>query len=173
MGRQDAAQTNRVCAAFFSLLRVCRNKSQTKSNSQKTFRNFGNKKTKRYGISLDVLLFGEEPRMSRYYLTRNGQGPEIDRGDKYQYQTLAGGFRGRKMDPFLVVVDPLPAGKRYSKNTHDGQEVDYILEGTLELTIDDKVLVLKKGDCIYFDATIPHCMNALNGKPAKFLCVVN
>ena len=105
--------------------------------------------------------------------TRDGQGPEIDRGDKYQYQTLAGGFRGRKMDPFLVVVDPLPAGKRYSKNTHDGQEVDYILEGTLELTIDDKVLVLKKGDCIYFDATIPHCMNALNGKPAKFLCVVN
>ena len=129
--------------------------------------------SKRYVISLDVLLFGEEPRMSRYYLTRDGQGPEIDRGDKYQYQTLAGGFRGRKMDPFLVVVDPLPAGKRYSKNTHDGQEVDYILEGTLELTIDDKVLVLKKGDCIYFDATIPHCMNALNGKPAKFLCVVN
>ena len=41
--------------------------------------------SKRYGISLDVLLFGEEPRMSRYYLTRDGQGPEIDRGDKYQY----------------------------------------------------------------------------------------
>ena len=129
--------------------------------------------SKRYGISLDVLLFGEEPRMSSYYLTRDGQGQEIDRGDKYQYQTLAGGFRGRKMDPFLVVVDPLPAGKRYSKNTHDGQVVDYILEGTLELTIEDKVLVLEKGDCVYFDATLPHCMNALNGEPAKFLCVVN
>ena len=26
--------------------------------------------SKRYGIDLDVLLFGEEPRMSAYYLTR-------------------------------------------------------------------------------------------------------
>ena len=129
--------------------------------------------SKRYGISLDVLLFGEEPRMSSYYLTRDGQAPEIDRGDSYQYQTLAGGFRGRKMDPFLVVVDPLPEGKRHSKNTHDGQEVDYILEGVLELTIDGKVLVLRKGDCVYFDATIPHCMHAWEGKSAKFLCVVN
>ena len=55
----------------------------------------------------------------------------------------------------------------------DLQVVDYILEGTLELTIEDKVLVLEKGDCVYFDATLPHCMNALNGEPAKFLCVVN
>ena len=37
--------------------------------------------SKKYGIDLDVLLFGEEPRMSSYYLTRNGQGLEIDRGD--------------------------------------------------------------------------------------------
>jgi len=73
----------------------------------------------------------------------------------------------------LVVADPLPEGKRHSKNTHDGQEVDYILEGVLELTIDGKVLVLRKGDCVYFDATIPHCMHALEGKSAKFLCVVN
>ena len=72
-----------------------------------------------------------------------------------------------------VVVDPLPEGKRHSKNTHDGQEVDYILEGVLELTIDGKVLVLRQGDCVYFDATIPHCMHALEGKSAKFLCVVN
>lgn len=34
--------------------------------------------SKRYGIDLDVLLFGEEPRMKGYYVTRKGQGPEID-----------------------------------------------------------------------------------------------
>ena len=51
--------------------------------------------SKRYGIDLDVLLFGEEPRMNSYYLTRDKQAPEIDRGDKYKYQTLASGFKGR------------------------------------------------------------------------------
>lgn len=67
--------------------------------------------SKRYGIDLDVLLFGEEPRMSAYSVTRKGTGPEIDRGNDYKYQSLAGGFRGRKADPFLVKVDPLPNGK--------------------------------------------------------------
>ena len=129
--------------------------------------------SKRYGIDLDVLLFGEEPRMNSYYLTRDKQAPEIDRGDKYMYQTLASGFKGRKMDPFLVQVDPMPGNKKNNKNTHDGQEFDFVLEGVLELTIDKKVLVLKKGDSIYFDAKVPHCMRALENEPARFLCVVN
>ena len=33
--------------------------------------------SKRYGISLDVLLFGEEPRMSSYFLTRKDQGLSV------------------------------------------------------------------------------------------------
>ena len=62
--------------------------------------------SKRYGIALDVLLFGEEPRMSTYFLTRKGQGMSVERRKDYKYQSLAAGFRGRKTDPFLVQVDP-------------------------------------------------------------------
>ncbi len=128
--------------------------------------------SKRYGIDLDVLLFGEEPRMGSYYLTRCGQGPEIDRGNDYKYQSLAGGFRGRKVDPFLTQVDPLPNGKRHSMGTHDGQEFDVVLEGELEIVIEEKVLVLHKGDSIYFDSKREHCFQALGGKPAKFICII-
>lgn len=128
--------------------------------------------SKRYGIDLDVLLFGEEARMSSYFLTRKGQGPEIDRGNMYKYQSLAIGFRGRKIDPFLAQVDPLSDGKKYNKNTHDGQEYDYVVEGKLEVTIDDKILVLNPGDSIYFNSKKPHCFRALDNKPAKFLCVI-
>ena len=58
--------------------------------------------SKRYGIDLDVLLFGEEPRMSAYYLTRKGSGLSVERGNDYKYQSLGSGFRGRKMEPFLA-----------------------------------------------------------------------
>ena len=51
--------------------------------------------SKRYGIDLDVLLFGEEPRMKGYYVTRKGQGPEIDRNNQYKYQSLAVGFKDK------------------------------------------------------------------------------
>lgn len=128
--------------------------------------------SKRYGIDLDVLLFGEEPRMSAYYVTRKGMGPEIDRGNDYKYRSLAGGFRGRKADPFIVKVDPLPNGKKYRQNTVDGQEFNVVMEGTLEITIDDKVIVLNEGDSIYLDGRRPHYMRALKNQPVTFINVV-
>lgn len=128
--------------------------------------------SKQYGISLDVLLFGEEPRMSSYFITRKGQGLTVDRHKEYSYQSLASGFRGRKVDPFLVQVDPLPNGERYNKNTHKGQEFDIILQGTLEITIEDKVQLLYPGDSIYFDSSKMHCMRAMGNEVCKFLCIV-
>ena len=110
--------------------------------------------------------------MSAYYVTRKGMGPEIDRGNDYKYRSLAGGFRGRKADPFIVKVDPLPNGKKYRQNTVDGQEFNVVMEGTLEITIDDKVIVLNEGDSIYLDGRRPHCMRALKNQPVTFINVV-
>lgn len=128
--------------------------------------------SKRYGIALDVLLFGEEPHMSTYFLTRKGQGMSVERRSAYKYQSLASGFRGRQADPFMVEVEPKPADAPLDKNSHQGQEFDMVTEGTLELTIGKKVLVLEAGDSIYFDATQPHAMRALNGKAVKFLAII-
>ena len=128
--------------------------------------------SKRYGIALDVLLFGEEPRMSTYFLTRKGHGMSVERRSAYKYQSLASGFRGRQADPFMVEVEPKPADAPLEKNSHQGQEFDMVTEGTLELTIGKKVLVLEAGDSIYFDATQPHAMRALNGKAVKFLAII-
>lgn len=127
---------------------------------------------RRYGIPLDVLMFGEEPHMNSYFLTRNGQGMAVERRKSYKYQSLASGFRNRKFDPFLTQVDPLPDGAGFSKNAHDGQEFDYVAEGRLEITIGKKVMELGPGDSIFFDASQPHCMRALGGKPVRFLVVV-
>jgi hypothetical protein len=35
--------------------------------------------SKQYGIALDVLLFGEEPHMRSYFLTRKGKGMSVER----------------------------------------------------------------------------------------------
>ena len=128
--------------------------------------------SKRYGISLDVLLFGEEPRMNGYFLTRKGQGLSVERRKDYKYQSLASGFRGRNVDPFLVTVDPLPGNANHSKNAHEGQEFDLVLEGNLEITIGEKVMTLHEGDSIYFDASQQHCMRAVGDKQVKFVCIV-
>jgi len=40
--------------------------------------------------------------------------------------------------------------------THEGEEAGMVLDGTIELTLGDKVFVLKSGDSFSFSADIPH-----------------
>ena len=44
---------------------------------------------RRYDITLDVLMFGEEPKMSSYFLTRAGKGVSVERSKAYKYEALA------------------------------------------------------------------------------------
>ena len=125
-----------------------------------------------YKVDLDVLLFGEEPHMSNYFLTRSGQGLSVQRRKAYHYESLASGFRGRKAEPFIVTVEPKSEDAPRESNSHPGQEFNMVFEGQLELTIGKKVLTLNVGDSIYFDATQPHGMRALGGQPVKFLAII-
>ncbi len=59
-----------------------------------------------YGISLDALMFGQEPKMNSYFLTRAEKGTSIERTKAYKYQSLAAGFISRTADPFIVTVEP-------------------------------------------------------------------
>ena len=61
---------------------------------------------RKYEVSLDVLMFGEEPKMSSYFLTRKGAGVSVERTKAYKYEALASGFRRRIADPFIVTVEP-------------------------------------------------------------------
>ncbi|MFV0590809.1 MAG: helix-turn-helix domain-containing protein [Draconibacterium sp.] len=128
--------------------------------------------SKKYNIGLTALLFGDEPNMKSYYLTRAGQGPAMERTAAYKYQSLAAGFIGRKADPFIVTVEPGQEEKPIHLNSHNGQEFDFVLEGKMMLTVGGHELVLNEGDSLYFDATQPHGMKALDGKTVRFLATI-
>lgn len=127
---------------------------------------------RKYGIALDVLMFGEEPKMNSYYLTRSGSGVSVERTKAYKYQSLASGFCGRKADPFIVTVEPKPEGTPIHFNSHEGQEFNWVIEGRLLLHVNGKELVLNPGDSLYFDSSLPHGMMALDGKTVKFLAII-
>ena len=127
---------------------------------------------RKYGIALDVLMFGEEPKMSSYFLTRCGSGVSVERTKAYKYQSLASGFRGRKADPFIVTVEPKPENTPIHFNSHEGQEFNLVIEGRMLLNINGKELILNPGDSLYFDSSIPHGMMALDDKTVKFLAVI-
>lgn len=125
---------------------------------------------RQYGISLDALMFGEEPKMSSYFLTRAGKGTSIERTKAYKYQSLAAGFINRSADPFIVTVEPNEQPIHY--NSHNGQEFNLVLEGRMMLSIEGKELILNEGDSLFFNSKLPHGMKALDGKTVRFLAVI-
>lgn len=128
--------------------------------------------SRHYGISLDVLMFGEEPKMNAYFITRAGKGVAVERREAYRYEALASGFRGRKIDPFIVTVEPAPADTPMHLNSHDGQEMNYVLEGRLLISLNGREFELEPGDSLYFDSAQPHGMKALDGKTVRFLAII-
>ena len=126
--------------------------------------------SKNYKVELTALLFGDEPNMKTYYLTRAGQGTAMERSHVYRYQALASGFAGRKADPFIVTVEP--SDENMHLNNHNGQEFNFVIEGRLLLRVGGHELTLNVGDSLYFDATQPHGMKALDGQLVKFLAII-
>ncbi|MEG1546556.1 MAG: XRE family transcriptional regulator [Bacteroides sp.] len=125
-----------------------------------------------YKVELDALLFGEEPKMSAYFLTRAGMGVSMERTKAYKYQSLASGFMNRKADPFIVTVEPKNSNEPMHFNSHSGQEFNMVLSGRMLLSINGKELILNQGDSIYFNSKLPHGMKALDETSVKFLAVI-
>lgn len=130
------------------------------------------KVARKYGVALDALMFGEEPKMNSYFLTRAGKGISMERTKAYKYQSLAAGFINRIADPFIVTVEPKATDEPMCVNSHPGQEFNLVLEGRMMVNMDGKELILNEGDSLYFNSKLPHCMKALDGKTVRFLSVI-
>jgi len=123
------------------------------------------------GVELNTLIAGSESHLSSYSIVRDGKGLAVERRKDYDYKNLAYRFKGRKMEPFKIMVPPKKK-EDVSFTSHSGQEFIYMLEGRLEVSLGDKVEVLEPGDSLYFDSQTPHGLRGLDNKPAFFLDVI-
>jgi transcriptional regulator with XRE-family HTH domain len=125
-----------------------------------------------FNVDLATLMFGTEPKMNSYFITRKDKGVSVERVSAYKYQSLTSGFTNNVAEVFVVTVEPKPMETDFYRNIHAGQEFNMVLEGSMMLNINGKNLILNEGDSIYFDSSLPHGMKALNEKPVKFLAVI-
>lgn len=123
-----------------------------------------------FGVDPTEILTGEAPRMYDYTVTRKDQGVDIKRYEGYSFETLAHNYIGRNKEPMLVTINS--SDKPADLVSHGGQEFNYVLEGTVKVTIGRKSVVLETGDSIYFDPRIPHGQAAVSSV-AKFLTIID
>jgi Pyruvate/2-oxoacid:ferredoxin oxidoreductase gamma subunit/quercetin dioxygenase-like cupin family protein/ribosome-binding protein aMBF1 (putative translation factor) len=88
----------------------------------------------------------------------------------YEFESLAPHKKDRHMEPFLVTLEPVDTDEE--RSTHDGQEFIYVLQGNMEVRLGKEVHVLKPGDSIYYDSTVPHLVKCHGDKKTKILAVL-
>ena len=118
------------------------------------------------------LMSGDSPKLSNMCVVRKGKGFKINRREAYDYQHIAYTFRNKKVEPFVVTVEPKPEEEIPVLHEHEGQELNFVIEGSMEFYLGSSTTVLNAGDSVYFNSGIPHAMRALNGERVQFLAVV-
>ena len=125
---------------------------------------------RKFNVDFSVLATGKPSRLDTLCVVRQSKAPAVDRYPGYSFRSLAGGFIGKVMEPLLVTVEP--GGQDVALVTHRGQEFNMVLSGTVEFLFDGRSVLLRTGDCVYFDPTRPHGQKAADGLPATFLTVI-
>ena len=127
-----------------------------------------------FGVDLVEIITGQNPKLGKYSIVRSGKGLPIDRRAGFSYQHMAYLFKDKRIEPVFVEApyEEEAQDKPITLSVHDGQDFDYILEGTLKCVFDGKFEILEAGDAVYYNSTTPHGMIATNGKPCKFLAIL-
>ena len=125
-------------------------------------------------VNVTDIIEGYSPKLKSFTVTRRGQGQQIAQAHGMTYYNLAYAFQNRIAEPLYVrsVYDPAAQQQDIELTSHDGQELDVVVEGQLMVQIGEHREVLGPGDSIYFDSETPHGMIAVGGQDCVFYAIV-
>jgi len=125
-------------------------------------------------VNVTDIIEGYSPKLKSFTVTRRGQGQQIAQAHGMTYYNLAYAFQNRIAEPLYVrsVYDPAAQQQDIELTSHDGQELDLVVEGQLMVQIGEHREILGPGDSIYFDSETPHGMIAVGGQDCVFYAIV-
>ncbi|MBQ8057706.1 MAG: AMP-binding protein [Ruminococcus sp.] len=125
-------------------------------------------------VNVTDIIEGYSPNLKSYSVTRAGLGQKVAQAHGMTYYNLAYAFQNRIAEPLYVrsVYDENAQNNDIELTTHEGQELDIVIEGNLMVQVGEHKEILGPGDTIYFDSDKPHGMIAVNGKDCVFYAIV-
>ncbi|MBQ6153897.1 MAG: AMP-binding protein [Ruminococcus sp.] len=125
-------------------------------------------------VNVTDIIEGYSPTLKSYTVTRRGTGQKVSQAHGMTYYNLAYAFQNRIAEPLYVRTkyDPDAEKRDIELTTHEGQECDIVVEGSLMVQVGEHKEVLGPGDSIYYDSDTPHGMIAVNGQDCIFYAIV-
>ncbi len=125
-------------------------------------------------VNVTEIIEGISPNLKSYTVTRRGLGQKVSQAHGMTYYNLAYAFQNRIAEPLYVKskYNPEAQNRPMELTTHDGQEIDIVIEGQLMVQVGDHKEILNPGDTIYFDSNTPHGEMAVGEQDCIFYAIV-
>ncbi len=107
-----------------------------------------------------------------YSIVRAQERKRVVRGGSsfgYDYESIAYKKVKKSIEPFIFTFPENLKNDEYF--SHAGEEMIFILSGTVEFDIEGKIVILSPGDCVYMDSINRHRGKAIGGE-AKALVAI-
>ena len=124
------------------------------------------------GITISAIL-AEENHSVPFCLVKKGERPLISRdgnSSEYSYEAIAYKFPNKSMEPFILTLPVNPKKKKMYR--HEGEELLFVLEGTMQFQCNNQEYIVEQGDCIYFDSSLPHFGESKGNQRTRCLLVM-
>ncbi len=125
---------------------------------------------RKFGVDMTEVLTGKSAKLDTYHVVRRGEGKVVDRHPAYHFEDMAWRYQNKIMQPLMVILDP--SDDPAELITHRGQEFNFVVEGSVAVTVGDREIILNEWDSIYFNPEIPHGQRCHGDSVAKFITVI-
>lgn len=117
-------------------------------------------------------LIGEGQKILHNPVTKTNERKHVrEAGKGVDIYLLTSRDPNKQMEPLLFKLkEGATSGEHAYK--HFGQEFVLALKGVIEIMLNDTVYILKKGDSIYFNSSVPHAFKNIGSEEAEAVWVV-
>lgn len=125
-----------------------------------------------FGLTVSQLL-GEDGYADAISLVRKDKRRSFMRSGSpsgYNYEMIADSKRYKRMEPYIMRPPLQFVDKRLFE--HVGEELMFVLNGSVEVEVSGKSFRLDEGDTLYFDSHLPHRSRSVGKKYAEVLVVI-
>jgi len=128
------------------------------------------------GVAPGELFSSQRPQSHAVLVKKEARRVIAGRGSKlgHTYESLAFDLPFEKdFEPYLMIIEEKKIDPRQNVFRHPGQELLFMLDGSMDYRHGSETFHLTPGDSLYFDGSIAHGPVAIFSPPVRFLSIIS
>jgi quercetin dioxygenase-like cupin family protein len=119
-------------------------------------------------LGLEMDYFFQSHQAGGHHFPKSARTPFQLQKDCMSFDRISGQFPGSVVNALVVTIPP---GHKSTPVTHPGEEMVYVMRGSLQFTLGGRALVLGEGDSVHLPSSTPHCWSNPFAQPVTAMWI--